>query len=412
MSNPISPLFKSPPIIRGGDINSFAFFTLKNRLPHIIEEIMSNNKLHPTAINNLKCLKNEIARGKIILLKDINSKDRASWNNCIIQYLGKSWFEVPFFFAEMYFYRRVLEALDYFNTPSGSSIDPYKTIKDRELLTITAQVEKYAYTLDKMGNTNNAEFELLPFFIMAAIWSNKVDLSQLPKTSDANKDSDPIDDGNLLLINDTSMIHDFFRTTKSLKRIDIILDNSGAELLADLALATYLLESQLAESIFLHCKKDPVFVSDATITDVKATVNFIKKGSTLQASSWANKLQLFIEQERIALCNHEFWTLPLSFQELSDELVRDLGKSNLVIIKGDANYRRLVEDRHWPISTPLKQTASYFPSNFLALRVLKSELLVGAAPELLASYNLPEDWMISGEFGIAQSLFKLPENSD
>lgn len=42
------------------------------------------------------------------------------------------------------------------------------------------------------------------------------------------------------------------------------------------------------------------------------------------------------------------WEMPLS-------LARTLSRQDLAIAKGDANYRRLVGDLHWPYETPRRR---------------------------------------------------------
>jgi hypothetical protein len=48
-------------------------------------------------------------------------------------------------------------------------------------------------------------------------------------------------------------------------------------------------------------------------------------------------------------------------------------------VKGDANYRRLIDDRLWPHDTPLVTAWGYLPAPLVALRTLKSEVCVGLA---------------------------------
>jgi Damage-control phosphatase ARMT1-like domain len=52
----------------------------------------------------------------------------------------------------------------------------------------------------------------------------------------------------------------------------------------------------------------------------------------------------------------------------------DSGSSAMVFVKGDANYRRLLGDRTWPLDTPFGDVVSYFPVPVCALRTLKAEV--------------------------------------
>ena len=80
-----------------------------------------------------------------------------------------------------------------------------------------------------------------------------------------------------------------------------------------------------------------------------------------------------------------------------------LRQCDLVIFKGDVNYRRLLDDRHWPHTARLEAIAAYFPAPFLVLRPLKGEILVGLAPgqaEALAAED--PNWLIDGQRGLIQ----------
>jgi Damage-control phosphatase ARMT1-like domain len=57
-------------------------------------------------------------------------------------------------------------------------------------------------------------------------------------------------------------------------------------------------------------------------------------------------------------------------QRLRDELA----DSAVVFVKGDANYRRMLGDRTWPLDTPFADVAAYWPAPVCPLRTLKAEL--------------------------------------
>jgi len=81
-----------------------------------------------------------------------------------------------------------------------------------------------------------------------------------------------------------------------------------------------------------------------------------------------------------------------------------LAKSSLVIVKGDANYRRLIGDRQWDTTTPLAQVvAPWFPSHLAALRTLKAEVAVGLREGQAAALQEEDaSWWTSGKYGSIQ----------
>jgi len=82
------------------------------------------------------------------------------------------------------------------------------------------------------------------------------------------------------------------------------------------------------------------------------------------------------------------------------DLIEELRSADLLIAKGDANYRRLLGDRHWPLDLPFQQVVSGYPFGVLALRTLKSEIAIGISPEKVPTSD--PDWMINGRWGLIQ----------
>ena len=74
------------------------------------------------------------------------------------------------------------------------------------------------------------------------------------------------------------------------------------------------------------------------------------------------------------------------------------------MVKGDANYRRLLGEAHWSPTTSFSQAAGYFPAPLVALRTLKAEIIVelrsGEAERLQT-----EDpaWLVNGRRGVVQA---------
>jgi uncharacterized protein with ATP-grasp and redox domains len=390
-----------PPEICANESGSFAKHTLLNRFPHIINQIIADNHYGQRITQELNSLITEVLEGKIKPLEHNRSPDAALWNDCIAPRVGETWFDVPFLFAEMYFYRRILEEIGYFE---GCQTDPYAHQKSKGFAAFIDQLSNLAQVLNvaNEASTKSKQASDLRSLTLAATWANCADLSQLSISTELQGISVAAKTKSLL-IDDFSKIlqyianHDF-----PLNRIDIILDNVGAELLSDLGLVTYLLSTNCVKIIILHCKSYPVFVSDATVEDVRSTIHTIRQIALDSVSAWGDQLATLMQSQRLTLSEHSFWTLPYYFREMPEALHQDLSHSDLIIIKGDANYRRLVDDRHWAIATPIANSVDYMSVPVLALRVLKSELLLGANPKALETLNLPKNWMVSGNYGLIQ----------
>lgn len=74
----------------------------------------------------------------------------------------------------------------------------------------------------------------------------------------------------------------------------------------------------------------------------------------------------------------------------------------LAIIKGDVNYRRLLDDRQGRPPRGMEDVASNFPTSFVALRTLKGEdhgwpATAGQAEQLSAD---DPEWLINGKRGV------------
>jgi hypothetical protein len=174
----------------------------------------------------------------------------------------------------------------------------------------------------------------------------------------------------------------------SKRRCDIVCDNAGKELFSDLYLACYFLYNDIFDKAVFHLKSYPFFVSDATRNDFEFLIKTIQQeyhGAGVQQC-----LQ-YIRENKIIIKNDLFWTRPLCFKDMeqeNNELYQDMSSSKLVVVKGDLNYRRLVEDKSWDYTDTFdertrnvlnKESESAVP--ILAPRVLKSDLLVGISDE-------------------------------
>jgi hypothetical protein len=185
--------------------------------------------------------------------------------------------------------------------------------------------------------------------------------------------------------------------------VDFILDNAGTELLTDLALVDLLLRGGWAEQVTLHVKAHPTYVSDTTAVDVDLTLAAMKARGEAEVVALAERLALARTQHRLFVRPDFFWTSSHFFWELPPPLTAALAQARLVIIKGDANYRRLVGDSRWPATVPAAEAIPYFPASFVALRTLKSDPIVGLSPGLAERLDAEDrEWRVNGKRGLIQ----------
>lgn len=408
-------MLPKPPIpepLRGSETGSFAHNTIIVRLPDIARRVLAENTFPQSVVANLQALIEEMPAGLMRPLKDAQAPDTVSWRGYVAHYIGKNWLQVPWFFAETYFYRRILEATGYFQSGAGQGADPFMVQKhqglemsQRPIRAVGAQLN---LTLEKVSKSGRKQAALTRFIKMS-LWGNQADLSIWPAGQVEHPDhldsrSSSRSQRSHLLVDDAAKV-----AARLLKsgihpvRVDFILDNAGLELVNDLALADFLLSAKIATSIRVHLKAHPTFVSDAMIKDIQQTVDVLASDPHPDVRSLAERLKSHLEDGRLHLQEDYYWNSPLSMWEMPSALRQELSGSDLILIKGDANYRRLLGDRRWSYTTPFDDVAGYMPSPSVALRVLKSEVVVGLGmgqPEALDRKD--PGWMFSGKWGMIQ----------
>lgn len=224
--------------------------------------------------------------------------------------------------------------------------------------------------------------EKLLFIEMCEIclWGNATDLSLL--TNLTYEDIQKLQGSNArkaqeknIIVNDFdkafATLHAAKVSGKTERRVDIVLDNAGFELYVDMVLAGYLLQAGLATTIVLHPKNIPWFVSDVVPTDFAELFTVLLNAKSFyetpteeekasehtpaplnvedaaQLSKLCENWTELYSQGKIVLRPNSFWTQGGSYWRLPDtapELMDDLRTSELVIFKGDLNYRKLTGD--------------------------------------------------------------------
>jgi uncharacterized protein with ATP-grasp and redox domains len=385
-----------PPLLMTSELGSFAHDTLKVRVPAILREAMGLND-YPAEIRvGLEELYNELVIGRIRRLRE-DTADKVFWDEVSAPYIGRTWLDVPWYWAEAYFYRRILEATRYFQPGPWQSVDPFAPKKRAEWAPGAAPATADAFLRD-LPDGAEVRFERA---VHASLWGNRTDLSYTI-AAHLGGAAAPHEELSNLLADDTSLLWRYLAARRR-GRVAIITDNAGTELVMDLVLADLLLAEEQAGEVCLHIKPQPFYVSDVIARDVMDAAEALPAGGEA-AGALAERLRQHIQEGRLGVLDHWLYASSLFFFQLPADLRDRLASMDLVIVKGDANYRRLVGDVHWPPSTPFERVAGYFPAPVAALRTFKSEVVVGLGPGQAERLDAEDpDWRVNGRRGVIQA---------
>ncbi|MHB1317246.1 MAG: damage-control phosphatase ARMT1 family protein [Anaerolineae bacterium] len=371
---------------------SFAEHTIAVRKPGIIAKVLATQHYAPDIVTALQRFGDEVREGVAAPLKE-DCADRVLWNRAMSPWEGRRWMELPWFLAETYFYRRLLEAVRYFQPGPTYLLDPFEPQK-RDALGegLEATVRFYA----GWDETWDLRAQVL-LAMRRSLWGNRSDLSNITVTASSETDSD---EQHRILIDHRAIIWDLLAAGR-VRRLDFVADNSGPEILADMGLIGLLLAHNLVREVHLHLKPQPFFVSDTMPKDYRLARRALEDLSAPRAKALGMQLRQAQEAKRLILHSHAFWSTSAHLTELPAELKADLAKADLILLKGDVNYRRLLEDRDWPPTTDLAAVTRGMPAPFVALRTLKAELIVGMAEGQAEAIRAADpDWLVNGERGV------------
>ncbi|KAH7142949.1 hypothetical protein B0J13DRAFT_636779 [Dactylonectria estremocensis] len=402
------------PSVWTSDQGTMAQETAKSRWPKLVQGMIDDvcitgAELGPTpAFEEIKSIQGKLQRlkGEIISddklrhLEDDGSADIAAYNRMLLDMGKLTWLNCPWLYGECYLYRRV--QLLFSTSTSWKGYDVFKRQKESALVKSQKAVKELASRFTQVMTNPGQPFKSLDdelarlvFVEMTelALWGNATDLSLLTNLSleeiqrlqgraAIEKSHENIVD------NDVLDVWDYLRKTqltKTKRHIDLILDNAGFELFADVLYAAYLIESGLGTSIALHAKCFPWFVSDALTNDMDFLLDNLR---SIGLSSLATQIKSYLELGLMRIEVDPFWTTAYSFQDIiveAPELFQRLQDSHLTIWKGDLNYRKLTRDGLWPHTTLFKSSLGPLGQGsgvkVLALRTNKSDTCVGIESE-------------------------------
>ncbi|MFE3456436.1 damage-control phosphatase ARMT1 family protein [Nocardiopsis aegyptia] len=370
---------------------SFPRSVMIERHPALIRRVSEAFPYPPEIRARLSALREEATEGVIAPL-DEDAHDRGAWLEWgLAEYVGTPWTRAPFLWAESYFYRRLLGALDYFGPGPWQGVDPFAPFKRAELTGAEAAAEVGALDSLSVLTPRDRDRALL----VSSLWGNRADLGFQVGGGDT---SAAVAD---LVCDDSADLWELLETRAG-GRVCLVADNAGRELLPDLVLIDTLLTSDRAREVVLHVKPGPYYVSDATTADVLDGLRHLCAAGGA-AERIGTRLWRAMVHGRLRVRAHPFACAPLPYRDMPADLAEEFASASVTLMKGDLNYRRLVGDRHWPATTPFAAVTAYFPGTVAALRTLKSDVVTGLDRAVVDGLEAGgEAWRTSGTHALVQ----------
>src|SRR5262245_48850825 len=126
----MQPPVNHPPMIRTDESNAFALDTMRRRVPNTIREVQALNADYPPAIHDaLSRLLNEIVNDDTVRMSDVRAPDYDGWAGACEPHAGETWQSAEWFFAEVFFYRHLMQAIRWWETGR----DPFMPKKRDEI---------------------------------------------------------------------------------------------------------------------------------------------------------------------------------------------------------------------------------------------------------------------------------------
>ncbi|GAB3434941.1 damage-control phosphatase ARMT1 family protein [Actinophytocola sediminis] len=377
--------------IRSDTPGSFPWSVLHERHPALIEKVRAGLPYPPAIRGALDDLAEELTGPIRPLPAGVHDHDRwADWGR---GHIGESWYDVPFLWAESFFYRKLLAAVDYFTPGPWRGVDPFEPFKSAELA--TGELAADLVALDDLGALPAAGQDAA--MLTASLWGNRADLG-----FQVSARLGQVDGGAGTMVVDQSARLWALLADTGPGTVCVVADNAARELVPDLVLADHLLATGRAATVLLHVKPCPYYVSDALTADVVAALRTLA-GASGRAAATGRRLWQAMVDGVLVVRAHPFSCAPWAYDRMPVDLAADFASASVTIMKGDLNYRRLVGDRAWPAATPFAAVTEYFPGSVAAVRTLKSDVVVGVPDAERARLDATgEPWRTGGTHALVQ----------
>lgn len=431
-----------------GDPNSFAYITARTRWPKILvsaideinDTVKNNGNLSSVDVNAAEEIKKQLtslkasiaADGALQFIPNDGGPDVEAWNQ-ELRINKPTWLNSPWLYTECYMYR-FMHTFYTMSTPFWRSFDMFVTGKRKSLIdskmAAIELVKKFRETIqaiaDKEIGAEGIQKALFEEMVEISLWGNATDLSLLASLSveelqsRQGKAAREKSKANIVA-DDTEQVWTLLSKLKSStmqNSIHVVLDNAGFELLADLVFIGFLIESGYASKVILHGKRMPWFVSDVNALDLIDLVHGFADGSTYSEISNDDRHEIqeagtywksLLDAGKMEFRAHPFWTTQHSYgrmPEVEPKLFEELSAADLVVYKGDLNYRKLTYDGNWPRTTTFEEALGPLAKKHLGgkghrslvLRTCKADVCVGLKPGV--EEKLPPDWTRNGRYAV------------
>lgn len=419
-----------PDLIRTTADNDFAHTTMTTRLPRNIANVLRLNPHYaPAIVASLTRLADEIATDAPIPALREPAWDGDRWRALYAPYRDDSWHDTDWFFAETFAFRLILEATRYFET----GLDPYAPLKQRELdqgsaftpvsrylkmvssdasLATASPASGFAAARGSAASASGAAHavsgsarpapgdptvaHIVEEALHLCLWGNRADISF---TAGGALDHSA-GDRDLLICDDTAPVRNLL--AGGARNVHIIADNSGAELAGDLVLAHALIR-HLDAQVTMHVKFYPTYVSDTLVQDVNAFCAALTSSPDTSLAQFGADITAARDTGSLMLAPDPFWCETEFLDRLPPRLMQPLQSADLIVVKGDFNYRRVVRDTIWPGGTDLTGARGVTLPPMVLLRTMKSDCLAGVSQATIAALDRDAPgWRTDGKRGVIQ----------
>ncbi|KAJ6476204.1 DUF89 domain-containing protein [Mycena sanguinolenta] len=401
-------------------------------------------------IEKISRLKYEMGRNYIMEPIAVDGEPNEMYNSELQRLAGdakNTWFTAPWLFAECYLYRLLRS---YFaQTTQWCSFDPFASQKIDTFKQSAKAIYQIGTTMHEL-HEEHAKLEsdseklgvLFKEMLQMCLWGNATDLSLLTHMSASDiehlqtvgKDAQAAR-AEFILRDDQEKVWNHVKSLSN-ARVDFVLDNAGFELFTDFVLADFLVTyTPHVSTVVFHPKLIPWFVSDVTSEDFANSIALMLDREFLppppgmdfeRLRTMLNRWEKYISEGIFALSVPtttplggvsdgaaqlaDFWTHPAPYWDMrlhAPTLWDTLATSDLVIFKGDLNYRKLTGDVQWPawttFSTALGPLAGSFP--ILSLRTNKADVVVGIEREIAEKLDESgSKWRVDGRYALISFL--------